>query len=166
MNDVLDRNLAALHRAAGVDLSRALSATDGRRLLTGHGDALRLRTATGGEVRLGSGRNPRAEADALLASALGGGPRPDTVAVIGAGTGAVLEALEAMPVRRIVVIEAAADLAVPWLSSRSWIEAIDGGRLRVIVGPDYVGAAEAARFLEGIDRLPVVAHPVLLPRGA
>ena len=161
MNDLLGQNLAALRQISHVDLSRAPAATPHRSLVTGTGEGLRLRTPDGREVRLGSARNPRGEAEALLAAALGNSAQPDAVVVIGGGTGAILEVLETMPVRRIVVIEPVADLAVPWLSSRSWVDVIRADRLRLIVGPDYVGVADAARFLEGVDRLPVVAHPVL-----
>ncbi len=161
MNDFLGHNLAALQRVSHVDLSAASTTIPHRGLVTDAGQGPRLRTADGREVRLGSARNPRAEAESLIDAALGNSSPPDAVALIGGGTGAVLEALEALPVRRILVIEPDAELAFPWLSSRSWLDLIQADRLRLIVGPDYVGAAEAARFLEGVNRLPVIAHPVL-----
>ena len=34
-------------------------------------------------------------------------------------------------------------------------------RLRLLVGPDYLGTAHAARAIGGVERLPIVAHPVL-----
>lgn len=160
MDDLLGQNLAALQRINGVDPFSAGTVSN-RTLLVDAGSGPRLRTAGGRDVRLGSARNARSEAEGLIAAALGDGSRAEAVAVIGGGTGAVLEALETMPVRRIVVIEPDAELASHWLASRSWIPLIDANRLRVIVGPHYVGTAEAARFLEGVDRLPVVAHPVL-----
>ena len=137
-------------------------ATAPQRLLTVAADgAPLLKTRDGRTVRLGSPRNPQGEAEARVVSAFGAGPAPEAAAILGAGTGAVLDVLDGLPVRRILVIEPDAELAVAWLSSRSWRDMIGADRLRVIVGPDYVGAAEAARFLEGVSRLPVIAHPVL-----
>ena len=34
-------------------------------------------------------------------------------------------------------------------------------RLRLLVGPEYLGTANAARAVAGVERLPIVAHPVL-----
>jgi hypothetical protein len=111
-------------------------------------------------VRLESARNPRGEAEALLAAALAAGPA-DTVVVLGGGGGAVLETVAAHGLRALV-IEFDAELATGWLARRSWTDLIQTDRLRLLIGPDYVGSAEAARFVEGAARLPVIAQPVLI----
>jgi len=158
MNDTLATNLDALTRTGGT----APAARPPFRLLVSDpgGDA-QLRTADGRTVRLGSARNPRGEAEALVAAAFGSSPASAAVAVIGAGTGAVLEVLAATPVARILVFEPDPELALPWLSRRSWTDLILSERLRLLVGPDYLGTAHAARAVEGVDRVPIVAHPVL-----
>jgi hypothetical protein len=111
-------------------------------------------------VRLESARNPRGETEALLSAAMAAGPA-DTVVVLGGGTGSVLETAADRGLR-VLVIEFDAELAASWLSRRSWTELIYANRLRVLVGPDYVGGAAAARFVEGARRLPVIAQPVLV----
>jgi hypothetical protein len=161
MAGLVESNLEGLLRASGVRVPRASAVAPQRLLTEVSGGASLLKTADGRTVRLGSARDPRREAEALIASAFGSAPVPDATAVLGAGTGAVLEALERMPVRRILVIEPDAELAFAWLSRRSWLDLIQANRLRLVVGPDYVGAAEAAGFLERVDRLPVITHPVL-----
>jgi hypothetical protein len=161
MTDILGENVKALRESSRIDLPPASSFTPRALLVGASDDQLRLRTADGRHVRLGSARNARAEADALIAAALGTDELPDTIAVIGAGTGAVLESLEALPARRILIIEPHAELAFPWLSRRPWIDAIRANRLRLVIGPDFLGTAEAARFIEHANRVPVVVHPVL-----
>ena len=158
MNATLAGNLEALTRT-GVQPPATPAPF---RLLTADADGdPRLRTPDGRTVRLGSARNPLAEAEALVKAALGSAPAPTAVAVIGAGTGAVLEVLAATPVARILVFEPDPELALPWLSRRSWTDLILADRLRLLVGPDYLGTAHAARAIEGVERLPIVAHPVL-----
>ncbi len=153
-------NLAAL-RTAGVDAPAALSAERPARLVQHEADgSLRLRTRDARVVRLESARNPRAEADALVDAALAGAAG-QTVAIVGVGSGALLDAVFARGLRALV-LEFDLELAAVWLARHTWSEPIAANRLRVIVGPDYVGAAAAARFLEGVERLPVIAHPVLV----
>ena len=158
MNETLAGNLDALNRIG----ASPLEAPTSYRLLTWDpGGDLRLRTSDGREVRLGSARNPLVEAAALVDAACGSGPAAAAVAVIGGGTGAVIEVLAARSVARILVIEPEPELAVAWLSRRSWSDLILAGRLRLLVGPAFAGAARVAQAVEGIERLPVVANPVL-----
>jgi hypothetical protein len=152
-------NVAAL-RHLGVDPLIGLRAEPPVRYLLNDPDgAPRLRTADARSVRLESARDPAREADALVDAALAGG-EAQTVAILGVGIGALLETVTRRGMRALV-IEFDSELAAGWLGRRSWVAAIAANRLRLIVGPDYVGAAEAARFLEGVPRLPVIVHPVL-----
>ena len=161
MDGLLYANREALRHASGAGLPTTSPIAPPRLLTVAADGAPLLKTRDGRTVRLGSARNPRGEAEALVASTFGAGEAPEAAAILGAGTGAVLDVLDGLPVRRILVIEPDAELAAAWLSSRSWLDMIRADRLRLIVGPDYVGAAEAAQFLEGASRLPVIAHPVL-----
>lgn len=159
MNDTLAGNLEALTRTGGVQPPEARAPF---RLLAFDTDGNpQLRTPDGRTVRLGSARNPLAEAEALVKAAFGSAPASPAVAVIGAGTGAILEVLAATSVARILVFEPDPELALPWLSRRSWTGLILADRLRLLVGPEYLGTAHAARAIEGVERLPIVAHPVL-----
>jgi 6-hydroxymethylpterin diphosphokinase MptE-like len=159
MNETLARNIEALTTTGAIPppVARApfqLIAFDS------DGDP-QLRTPDGRTIRLGSARNPLAEAEALVRAALESAPPSPAVAVIGAGTGAILEVLATTPVQHILVFEPDAELALAWLSRRSWVEMILANRLRLLVGPEYLGTANAARAVAGVERLPIVAHPVL-----
>ena len=117
MTSLLDDNLEALARTG----MQPPAARAPFRLLASEADGdPRLRTPDGRTVRLGSARNPLAEAEALVKAALGSGPAPAAVAVIGAGAGVVLEVLAATPEARIFVFEPNPELALAWLSRRSW----------------------------------------------
>ena len=159
MNETLARNIEALTTTGAIPPPVApapfqLIAFDS------DGDP-QLRTPDGRTIRLGSARNPLAEAEALVRAALESAPPSPAVAVIGAGTGAILEVLATTPVQHILVFEPDAELALAWLSRRSWVEMILANRLRLLVGPEYLGTANAARAVAGVERLPIVAHPVL-----
>jgi hypothetical protein len=80
--------------------------------------------------------------------------------LIGVGLGYALERAEQLGVRKIVAVEPDPGLATLLLSRRDWRQWFASGRLRLLTGPDYRGAAETARFLDGLSEIPIVAHPL------
>jgi len=62
--------------------------------------------------------------------------------------------------KKILLVEPDPGLAAILLSRRDWREWILSGRLRLLTGPDYKGAANIARFLDGLADAPVVVHPI------
>jgi hypothetical protein len=92
-------------------------------------------------------RQPDREADALVETLLAeAGERP-VVVVIGLGLGHVLDALERREwAGTVVALEPDPDTVVPLLERRDWSAWIRAGRLRVLVGPDYHGAADCWRL--------------------
>lgn len=80
--------------------------------------------------------------------------------LVGTGLGYALEQAERRGVRKMVAVEPDPGLATLFLSRRDWREWFTSGRLRLLTGPDYRGAAETARFLDGLDEIPIIAHPL------
>lgn len=98
-----------------------------------------------------------ATAQEWLKNALG---RDGTQLVIaGIGTGRVLDRADAIGLKKVVVIETDPGIATLFLSRRDWRAWIRDGRLRLLTGPDFRGAADAARIFDGLQDLPVAAHP-------
>ena len=106
--------------------------------------------------------HPMSEAVRWLEQAAGARPLPETVCVIGAGLGFVIEAIADRSDSRILVLEPDPAL-VPWFfERRDWRPLIDSGRLLVLAGPDYEGAAHAWRVFGSTTAAPLVlVHPVL-----
>lgn len=116
-------------------------------------------TGDGRRVRIHS-RAPDVEADRLLARAFPD-RLPPIVAVIGAGLGYIVEAVQRRDeAAKIIVLEPFAALAREMLARRDWREWIAAGRLMLLVGPDYVGTADAGRFV-GEQPVRRIEHPVL-----
>jgi hypothetical protein len=163
MTSPLDDNLSALAQLDAASLGwvhRAEGA--GTLVVESHGDDVRLIASDGRSLRLHSARDPRREADAQVAQALGD-RAASVVAIVGAGAGFSLEVLESRLDTRVLVVEPTRALALAWLARRSWRTLIDAGRLRLLVGPVYAGSAGASQFLGGAwTHLPVVVNPVLL----
>jgi len=84
-----------------------------------------------------------------------------TQAVIaGIGPGRALDRADAIGLKKVVLIEPDPGLAMLFLSRRDWRPWIAQGRLRLLTGPDFRGAADAARIFDGLQDVPVVAHPL------
>ena len=162
MTSPLDDNLSALARVDAAAVAWFGEAAGGEPVaVEGSGDDVRLRTGDGRTLRLHSARNPAGEAAAQLAEALGD-RGATTIAIVGAGAGFLLDTLEVRLDRRVLVVEPTRGLALAWLRRRSWRALIDTGRLRLLVGPGYGGAAAASQFLGGAwTHLPVIVNPVL-----
>jgi len=138
--------------------------------LTTNLDALRARHGcvpslpAGGDaspVRLHSRVDPVREANDWL-DARCGSPLPAAIVVVGAGHGYVLDAIERRGDRAdVVIVEPRPSSAHALLSRRDWSNWIAEGRLTLLVGPDYPGAAGAWRpATVAADGPPVLVHPV------
>ncbi|MEZ5319966.1 MAG: 6-hydroxymethylpterin diphosphokinase MptE-like protein [Vicinamibacterales bacterium] len=109
------------------------------------------------------------EAAAALAARLGDRPWPSLVVLLGAGTGWAVEAIErdAPPDTRVLVLEPRAADAAALAGRRDWSALVEAGRLRVLVGPDYRGAADAWRMIDPDGPAPLILpHAPLLPDHA
>lgn len=133
---LLAANLAALERGQGrlpafgaLDPERARVAAD-----ASSGMRLELKTAAGTWLPF---EDPAAT------------EYPPQLFVIGAGLGAVLDTIERVGApTRVVVLEPDPGAAVLMLARRDWTEWLTQGRLRVLTGPEYAGAAEFARYVD------------------
>ena len=116
----------------------------------------------GGRPRaLHSRHRPVEDAERLLAGVIAGG-YPSHVILVGLGLGYALDAIERWPVgTRVLALEPEPGHLGAMLRRRDWRRWLESGRLRVVVGPDYAGAAEAWAAFGATALPPVVAHPVL-----
>lgn len=125
-----------------------------------------LCTPDGRWVRIHSGRDPAAEADRFVEAALGSipGGAPAVVIVIAPGLGYVLDAIERHAAgTRVIAIEPFPALARAMLERRDWRSGLEGRRLTLVVGPQYVGAGEAGRLLDerAAASASLIEHPVV-----
>jgi hypothetical protein len=88
------------------------------------------------------------------------GPGTSQAILVGIGLGYGLDRAVELGLERIVAVEPDPGVATLFLSRRDWREWFAAGRLRLLTGPDYRGAAETARFLDGLHDIPVVSHPL------
>ncbi len=80
--------------------------------------------------------------------------------LVGAGLGYALERAQELGFQKIVAVEPDPGLATLLLSRRDWQPLFANGSLRLLTGPDYRGAADVARFLDGLSDIPIVSHPL------
>ncbi len=108
------------------------------------------------------GVDPGMEAAAWLERATGDCTIPDTVCVIGAGLGYVVDAVVERSKSRVLVLETEPAL-LPWFfARRDWRPFIEGGRLAVLAGPGFEGSQIAWRLFGDGEADPLVlAHPIL-----
>lgn len=108
------------------------------------------------------GADPIAEASAWLDRATADRTIPDTVCVIGAGLGYVVDAVFERSQGRVLVLETEPAL-LPWfLARRDWRPFIESGRLAVLVGPGFEGSQIAWRLFGDGEASPLLlAHPIL-----
>ena len=128
---------------------------------------LSIQSATGEWIRLHGRRDPVGEADRLLEEAFAGA-EPAAVIVIGLGLGYILDAIERRSsTTRVLALEPLPNGLPHMLARRAWDTWMRDGRLKLLVGPDYDGAADAWRDLTVSPPPVVVVHPVaarLAPR--
>jgi hypothetical protein len=83
------------------------------------------------------------------------------VVMVGAGLGYAIDWLERVPAPvKILAIEPDPGLATLLLSRRDWRPHLTGASLRLLTGPDYRGANDVARFLDGLAGIAIIGHPV------
>ena len=113
-------------------------------------------------VSLHSRRDPSTEADRLVKAAFSAS-EPDLLIVVGLGLGYVLEAVERRsPHTKVLAFEPLAGTLVPMFERRDWREWISSGRLTLLYGPDFAGASDAWKLVDGRAPAPVIiVHPVL-----
>jgi hypothetical protein len=101
-----------------------------------------------------------AHAAAWIGAALPGPAK--TVTLIGAGFGHALDVLERQsPGAQVLVLEPDPAAAAALLARRDWTAWLATGRLAVLSGPDYTGAAQAARLFRDLHTAPILVHPHL-----
>ena len=95
------------------------------------------------------GRDPGREAGQLVAAALEERPGAEWLVIAGLGLGYLLDELEQRNWSgRVLAIEPDPQIVRHWLGRRDWRGWLSGGRLRLLVGPDYHGLSEC-RALAG-----------------
>ena len=102
----------------------------------------------------------KAEVDRWVAAEVPAGTR--TLLMIGAGAGELLDALAAHPTTlRAVVVEPQPAVARALLTRRDWSGWLSEGRLGILSGPAYAGAAQVAAVHTDLHEARVVVHPWL-----
>jgi hypothetical protein len=126
-----------------------------------HGpEAVEIAGTDGRWVAVSEPGDPREAASRWLDAALGGGTLPATVCVIGAALGHVLDVIaERSASTRMLVLEPEPGLVPLLLARRDWRPLITAGRLLVLAGPDYAGAALAWKLLDGESAPLTLIHP-------
>lgn len=147
---VLAANVATLRRTqghtpalGGLDPGRMRAVPDAE-----SGTRLELRTPSGAWIPL----------DELVSTEF-----PPQLVVIGPALGTIMDAIErAGAPTRVVALEPDPGVAALMLARRDWTSWFESGRLRLLTGPDYRGAATCSRHLI-VTRPPfVIEHPALL----
>ena len=146
---ILAANLAAIERAQGQRPTLAALDPDRVRAIPDAAAGLRLElsTSTGEWLPL----------DGPVATQF-----PKQLFVIGPALGGVLDAIERVGApTRVVALEPDPGVAVLMLARRDWTSWIDQGRLRLLTGPDYRGAANCGRYVDVSAPPTVLASPLL-----
>jgi len=145
---VLAANIAALKRAQGQ--APTLSSLDADRMRAVPDEAglrLELRTQAGAWIRLGE----------LAASEF-----PVQIFVIGPALGTILDEIERTGApTRVIALEPDPGVATLMLGRRDWTRWLESGRLRLLTGPDYRGAATCSRHVDVTKAPLVIEHPIL-----
>lgn len=124
--------------------------------------ALVMRDAQGEWRRVHSARDPYREAAAAIDVALEGRPLPRAVVLVGAGLGFAIDVIEdRSPGTRILVLELEPDCVPLLLGRRDFAPLVRSGRLLILSGPEFSGAAVAWRILDGEETPLVVTHAML-----
>lgn len=130
-------------------------------------DAVRLvdgswRVADGDRSIAIHSRDPQREADRAVADLLGEDAQ-STVVAVGLGLGFLLDALERRQwTGNVLALEPEPGTVEALLSRRDWSCWIRGGRLRLLVAPDFAGASNCWSFFgDGSTAPAVFVNPVL-----
>lgn len=145
---------AALGIGAAGDTARVKAQPPHHRLLV---------STPGGEwVPIHASDDPVATSDAIVARMVQNGAPPLVVAV-GLGLGYLLDAIErANTTTRVLAVEPVPAITRAMLARRDWSDWLTSGRLTILVGPDYSGAADAWRlFGSGAPKPPTIIAPLI-----
>jgi SAM-dependent methyltransferase len=158
--DILQNNLAALPSATrlALDCTETDVSCDSN---SGWAYAT-VRTPSGQVVRIHSSASSGEGSVAMVSKVVAGGA-PPLLIVIGTGLGYLLDALEhRAPETKVLAIEPVPAISQAMLSRRDWRSWLESGRLTLLVGPEYAGAADAPRlFSREAGAAPVIASPLL-----
>jgi hypothetical protein len=129
----------------------------------GPGAPLQLCVPGGAWYDVHDPERPLDEARAWIGSVADAARRASAVCVIGAGAGWVIDALEELPGDvRMLVVEPEPAIGAVMLDRRDYRDLIEAGRLLVISGPEFDGAADAWRVLGRLAAEPPrLVHPVI-----
>jgi SAM-dependent methyltransferase len=121
-----------------------------------------VQAADGTWIALHPSADPAAGSDEVVTRLAARG-LPPVLVVIGIGAGYLLDALERVNApTRVLAIEPAPATVRAMFARRDWTRWITSGRLTLLVGPAYAGAAEAWRlFPAGVEHAPSIASPWL-----
>lgn len=157
MTEPVERTLAALPPAT----REAIRAVAGP-AVRGTPDRPEVQAADGTWIALHPSADPVAGSDEVVARLAARG-LPPVLVVIGIGAGYLLDALERVDApTRVLAIEPAPATLRAMFARRDWTTWITSGRLALLVGPAYAGAAEAWRiFPAGVEQAPSIAAPWL-----
>lgn len=157
MTDTAERTLAALPAATAAAVRAAVGPP-----VRGTADRPEVQAPDGSWIALHPSADPPAASDAVVAR-LGANGWPPVLVVIGIGAGHLLDALERVQApTRVLALEPVPATVRTLLARRDWTSWLTTGRLTLLVGPDYAGAAEAWRiFPASADGAPSIAAPWL-----
>ncbi len=163
-SDVLEANLRLLPAQGWL---RAVPDESALARVTGPADqpVLQIRTGRDQWVAVHGRRDPLRDARHLIDTHFPPAAAPPTIGVVGGGAGFLPEALLDRPESpRVIVIEPHAVAARAMLSRRDWRMHLATGRLTIVVGPDYAGAADAWRHVAPPDQTPPCLEDPVLAR--
>ena len=152
--EFLNGNLAALTRAQGRCPTLGALPASMRVAVAGNHVQLELRT-TDEQWQLIDEPWPQRGLSWMHSGGVAGA---DQLVAVGVGLGYGLAARTG--VKRVIAIEPHPGVATLFLSMGDWRQWFEDGRLRLVTGPDYQGAADFARLLDGLEDIAVVAHPL------
>lgn len=157
MTETAARTLAALPPATVA----AIRAEAGP-AVRGTPDRPEIQAPDGAWMPLHPSADPAAASDEVVARLAARG-WPPVLIVIGIGAGHLIEALDrAHAPTRVLAVEPVPATARALAARHDWTPWIASGRLTLLVGPAYAGAAEAWRvFPAGVEQAPTIAAPWL-----
>lgn len=152
--EILSGNLDALTRAQGMCPALGRLRDSMRVALSGEHLNVEARTSAGDWQAIDTPESADGEhwLDALVTGA-------SQAILVGVGLGYALDRAQRLGLQKVVVVEPDPGVATLFLSRRDWREWFTTGRLRLLTGPDYRGATDTARLLDGLKDIPIVTHP-------
>ena len=159
---ILTANLGLLPPPARIAVERSLPTGSSSVDFEGPLGRPAIRLKDGRTVQIHAANDPVAAAEATVARLTSSGPLAHLI-VIGAGLGYLLDALERSGAQtKVLAVEPVPAIAQAMLARRDWTPWLESGRLRLLVGPDYTGAAEAWRlFGTGAPKPPTIMSPLI-----